>query len=93
MRDYTQKVQEMGSHLMAFEVETFYNYDLVKSFGIFRAYRNRMQTWQKQYKDLYLDYNHFSIRTHISFLDAYLSMIAFVIVCILLWTILLPTVR
>lgn len=32
MRDYTQKVQEMGSRLMAFEVETFYNYDLVKSF-------------------------------------------------------------
>lgn len=88
MRDYTQKVQEMGSHLMAFEVETFYNYDLVKSFGIFRAYRNRMQTWQKQYKDLYLDYNHFSIRTHIliSLMAYFVRMIAFCYCLYLLWT-------
>ena len=88
MRDYNRKVQEMGSHLMAFEVETFYNYDLVKSFGIFRTYRNRMKKWQEQYKDLYLDYNLFSIRTNISIsLMAYfVRMIAFCYCLYLLWS-------
>ncbi len=88
MRDYNRKVQEMGSHLMAFEVETFYNYDLVKSFGILGTYKKRMRKWQSQYKDLYLDYNQFSIRTHIflSVMAYFVRMIAFCYCLYLLWT-------
>lgn len=88
MRDYNRKVQEMGSHLMAFEVETFYNYDLVKSFGIFHTYRNRMKKWQEQYKDLYLDYDLFSIRTNISIsiMAYFVRMIAFCYCLYLLWS-------
>ena len=33
-REYSKKVKEMNSQLMSFEVETFYNFDTIKSFGI-----------------------------------------------------------
>ena len=33
-REYNKKVREMSSQLMTFEVETFYNFDTIKSFGI-----------------------------------------------------------
>ena len=33
-RDYQKKVREMSSKMMTFEVETFYNFDTIKSFGI-----------------------------------------------------------
>ena len=34
-REYGKKVREMSSEMMTFEVETFYNFDTIKSFGIF----------------------------------------------------------
>ena len=33
-REYGKKVREMSSEMMTFEVETFYNFDTIKSFGI-----------------------------------------------------------
>ena len=33
-RDCQKKVREMSSRMMTFEAETFYNMDMIKSFGI-----------------------------------------------------------
>ncbi len=64
-REYGKKVREMNSNLMTFEVETFYNIDTVKSFGITDLYSRKMRDWQEKYKVLSLAYNWFSIWTGI----------------------------
>lgn len=88
MREYNQKVREMSSQMMSFEVETFYNYDLIKSFGIADTYHTRLRNWQKKYRDFYLDYNQFSIRTNImiSLAALLVQMTAFCYCLYLLWT-------
>lgn len=50
---------------MTFEVETFYNMDTIKSFGISGFYGRKMREWQKKYKEITLKYNLFSIKTNI----------------------------
>ena len=42
-REYGKKVREMSSKLMSFEVETFYNFDTIKSFGIAPYYSKKMR--------------------------------------------------
>lgn len=64
-REYTKKVQEMSSKLMSFEVETFYNMDSIKSFGVASYYGKKMRWWQGQFKDISLKYNMFSIKANI----------------------------
>ena len=65
MRDYRRRVLELNSQMMGFEVETFYNFDMIKSFGIFGHYSKRLREWQKKYKDFNLDYNKFEIKSKI----------------------------
>lgn len=65
-RDCNQKVSETGSKLMSFEVETFYNMDTIKAFGITPYYGKKMRWWQKKYRDISLEYNLFSIKTGIA---------------------------
>ncbi len=60
---YAKKVRRMSSQMMSFEVETFYNLDTIKSFGIAPYYGRKMRWWQKKYKKLSLDFNMFSIKT------------------------------
>lgn len=64
-REYGKKVKEMNSKLMGFEVETFYNFDTIKSFGIAPHYSKKLRWWQRQYRDVNLDYNLFSIKMRI----------------------------
>lgn len=64
-RNFRKKVQEMGSKLMTFEVETFYNMDTIKSFGITNQYGSSLRDWQKKYADVNLEYNMFSIKTNV----------------------------
>lgn len=64
-REFGQKVREMNSKLMTFEVETFYNMDTVKSFGIVEFYGRKMRDWQAKYRDISLEYNMFTIWTNI----------------------------
>ena len=64
-RDYSKKVREMSSNLMTFEVETIYNFDTIKSFGVAPHYSKKMRWWQKKFKDISLKYNLFSIKTNI----------------------------
>lgn len=64
-RNFNKKVREVSSELMTFEVETFYNFDTIKSFGIASLYSKRMRKWQEKYKDVSLQYNMFSIKTNV----------------------------
>ena len=73
-REYSKKVREMSSEVMTFEVETFYNFDTIKSFGIADQYSKKLRWWQKKFKDISLEYNMFSIKTNI-----YLSVVGMLI--------------
>lgn len=78
-RKHAKKVREMSSKLMTFEVEAFYNYDTVKSFGVTSHYSKKLRWWQKQFKDITLKYNLFSIKTGIwmSLLSSMVQYLAF----------------
>ena len=64
-REYNEKLRQMSSNLMTFEVETFYNMDTVKSFGVAPYYSKKMRMWQKKFKDISLKYNLFAIQTNV----------------------------
>lgn len=64
-REYGRKVKEMSSQVMTFEVETFYNFDTIKSFGISSLYGKKLRDWQAKFKKISLEYNMFSIKTGI----------------------------
>lgn len=86
-REYAKKVREMNSEMMTFEVETFYNFDTVKSFGIMDQYSRTMREWQQKYKKLSLKYNLFTIQTNIvmSVLGTAVEMIVFLYCLFLMW--------
>ena len=64
-RDYARQVKETGSEMMGFEVETFYNFDTIKSFGVMENYGRKLRSWQQRLKSISLDYNLFAIKTNI----------------------------
>ncbi|MCQ2267537.1 MAG: ABC transporter ATP-binding protein/permease [Bacteroidaceae bacterium] len=66
-REYGKKVRAMSSDVMAFQMETFYNFDTIKSFGVADQYTKKLKWWQRRFKDMQLDYNWFSIKTNIYF--------------------------
>ena len=87
-REYARKVKEMNSDMMTFEVETFYNFDTIKSFGISSLYGKKMREWQRKYKDVSLEYNMFSIKTGIfmSIMGMIVQYAAFGYCLFRLWT-------
>lgn len=87
-REYNKKVREMSSKVMTFEVETFYNMDTIKSFGITNQYSRKLKGWQKAFKKINLDYNLFSIKTNIymSVVGMLVGFTAFGYCLWLLWT-------
>ena len=87
-REYARKVKEMNSDMMTFEVETFYNFDTIKSFGIASLYGKKMREWQRKYKDVSLEYNMFSIKTGVfmSIMGMIVQYAAFGYCLFRLWT-------
>lgn len=87
-REYGQKVREMSSKLMTFEVEAFYNFDTIKSFGIAPYYSKKMRWWQGQFRDISLKYNMFSIKTNIfmSIMGMMVQFVSFGYCLFRLWT-------
>lgn len=87
-REYSKKVKEMSSQLMTFEVETFYSFDTIKSFGIAPHYSKKLRWWQDKFKDVSLKYNLFSIKTNIilSVMGMLVQFIAFGYCLFRLWT-------
>ncbi len=88
MRQYRQKVSEMNSKLMSFEVETFYNMDTIKSFGITDRYGRELEKWQGKLKQHNLEYNLFAIKTNAmtKLLSAAVSFAAFGYCLFRLWS-------
>lgn len=86
-REYNKKVREMSSKMMSFEVEIFYNFDTIMSFGIAGKYSEKLRAWQKQFKEISLKYNLFSISTNVfmSLLGTAVQIIAFCYCLYLLW--------
>ena len=87
-REYARKVKETGGEMMGFEVETFYNFDTIKSFGIMKSYGRKLRSWQQRLKSISLDYNLFTIKTNIfmSILGMLVQYAAFGYSLFLLWT-------
>lgn len=88
MKEYRKKVLELNSKMMSFEVETFYNFDMIKSFGIFGHYSKRLREWQKLFKDFSLDYNKFEIKSKIliTLVSTFVGLVAFGYCLYRLWT-------
>ena len=86
-REYARKVKETGSEMMAFEVDTFTNFDTIKSFGVMKAYGRKLRAWQQKMKSISLDYNLFTIQTNIfmSVLGLLVQYAAFGYCLYLLW--------
>ncbi len=86
-REYGKKVRAMNSEMMTFEIEAFYNFDTIKSFGITKMYSKKMRQWQMKYRKLRLQYNLFTIETNIllSVLSYIIQFIAFGYALYLLW--------
>ena len=87
MQEYRKRVLELQSGMMSFEVETFYNFDMIKSFGIIGYYSKKLRSWQKTFKEFSLDYNKFEIKTRImlTVVSTVVSMAAFGYCLFLLW--------
>ena len=86
-RDYARKVKETGSKMMGFEVETFYHFDTIKSFGIMANYGRKLREWQRKFRQISLDYNMFTIKTNVllSVLGMLVQYAAFGYALFLLW--------
>lgn len=86
--EYRRKVLEVNSKLMNYEVETFYNFDTIKSFGVMEYYSKGLRGWQERFKQTNLAYNLFTIKTNIgmSVLSAGVSFLAFGYCLFRLWT-------
>ena len=87
-REYSRKVKEVGSEMTGFEVETFYNMDTIKSFGITRMYGKKLRKLQKKLREISLTYNMFTIKTNVfmSVLGLIIQYAAFGYCLFLLWT-------
>lgn len=86
-REYSRKVKETGSQMMGFEVETFYNFDTIKSFGVMRNYGAKLRQWQQKLRTISLEYNLFTIKTNVfmSVLGLIVQYSAFGYCLYLLW--------
>ena len=88
MKEYRKRVLDLNSKMMSFEVETFYNFEMIKSFGIFGYYSRKLKAWQQKYKELNLDYNKFQIKSNIllTLVSTIVSTAAFAYCLYRLWT-------
>ena len=87
-REYGKKVRKMSSQMVSFEVETFYNLDTIKSFGVMDHYGSRLRDWQEKFKKVNLDYNLFTIKTNVflTLSGSLISLAAFGYCLYRLWT-------
>ncbi len=88
MKEYRKRVLELNSQMMSFEVETFYNFEMIKSFGIFGYYSRKLKGWQQKYQNYNLDYNKFQIKSNIllTLVSTIVSFTAFGYCLYRLWT-------
>lgn len=87
-REYNKKMREMSSDMMSFEVDAFYNFDTIKSFGVAPHYSKKLRWWQGRFRDISLKYNMFSIKTNVlmSVVGTLVQFAAFGYCLFRLWT-------
>lgn len=87
-REFARRTREAGSEMVSFEVETFYNFDTVKSFGIMDRCSRILREKQQKLKSLSLEQNMFAIKTNVlmSVLGLIVQYAAFGYCLYLLWT-------
>ncbi len=87
-REYNKRMKETNAEVVAFEVETFYNMDTIKSFGIAGLYGKKLRAWQQKYRTTVLEHNMFSIKTNVflSVVGMIIKYAAFGYCLFLLWT-------
>lgn len=64
-RQFNKDMRRVSGDISAFQAETFRNMDTLKSFGVEADMVGRMEDWQETYRDVALDYNRFTVQTHI----------------------------
>lgn len=86
-QEHRKRVLAVNSGKMGFEVEAFYNFDTIKSFGITEHYNEKLKDWQKKYADSNLNYNLFSIKANawMSMLTSIVAFFAFAYCLFQLW--------
>ena len=87
MQMHKKRVLEVNSRMLGFEVEAFYNYDTIKSFGVTGHYSQKLHKLQKKYEETNLDYNLFTIKSNVwmKCLNTLVSFVAFGYCLFLLW--------
>ncbi|MBQ9833163.1 MAG: ABC transporter ATP-binding protein [Clostridia bacterium] len=63
MRAYNHEMRRMSSEIMAFWDESFQNMESIKAFDVNDKYESNMVSLQDKYKNTYLKFNIFSIKT------------------------------
>lgn len=88
MRRHNQTMKEATSELMAYEVESLYNIDTIKSMGLTKRYVSGLTGKQKIVWKASLDFNSFKIRTNVllSLLGNAVRMAIFCYCLYLLWS-------
>lgn len=86
--EYSKRVREASSRMMAFEAESFYNMDTLKSFGVTALFGSRLKEKQLDYKKIALERNAFRIKTNVfmSVIGMIVQYMAFGYCLYLLWT-------
>lgn len=64
-RSYNKQMRQVSAGMSAFQAETFRNVDTLKSFGVEQDTVKRLRRWQKEHRDVTLEYNDFSVRTNL----------------------------
>lgn len=64
-RHHNENLRQTAGEMSAFQTEVFHNMDTLKSFGVEEQTGRKLRLWQGKYKTAMLDYNRFSIRTHV----------------------------
>ena len=63
MRDYNKRMRQVSSDVMSFNEESFQNIQSIKAFDLVVLFSKRLRDVQQNYKDVFLDYNKFSVYT------------------------------
>ena len=70
MRGYNRRMKDLSGEVMSFYEDSLSNLTSVKAFGITDLFSGRMTDLQGRYREEYLQYNRFSVRT-----SAFLSLV------------------
>lgn len=63
MRDHNREMKAIYSDMMSFHEDSFQNITSIKAFGITEQFCGKMSDLQQKYRETYLAYNRFSVRT------------------------------